>query len=586
MKETLRLLRVFAWLRWRLTVNGLKRGRKRGAMEAVSAVASIAVPVLLGVLLIPILLGIGVASAVGGWGFAARGGSWRILVGAGLRLHVGIMMIALLIGPIARSAKSGAVDYSRHALLPVPRRLLHALEIASAMADPWLLAATPPLVLLPLGFLAGGGGVAGGCLALVAGIVMALFLTCFAGLVHFLFHLLFRSRRRGETVFLVFMMLASSMGMFSWAFQDIAPKEMAARAGREAKKPRGSPPGPTGQSGSAGITTDMTPRGWTRVIPSELYAATALNAMSGKIPEAAATGGMLAGEAFLCYLASLWAWRRLLETPATGSSRRGSNRFRGLPDFSFLPGGPPVSAVAAGAVRSILRTVTGKMAVFFSPIFSLLFGVVFFHSREVPPGVVPLSGGILIAIVGVLSVLSLQPILLNQFAADGAGLALQFLSPLGDKQLVRGKVLGAGLLVAFATLLGSVPAVFIAPGTALLLYPVAFFVVMSTYALAGPAGAVISALLPVKMDLGKIGRAARPHQGATLLFFLVLGLCVGPGIGLTALGVFVIGSPLAALGLTAAWLAIAVGIGSLLLTLAAEMVGHRRENLGLVATGR
>ena len=580
MKESVRLLRAFAWLRWRLAINSLRKGRRKGGLEAVSAAMSVAVPILLGILIIPLLLGIAVASVIGGWGIAARGGVWTAIASVALRFHFGIGLAALLVGPLVRSARGGGGEYSRYALLPVPRRLLHAIEMVSALTDPFILAAMPPLVLLPLGYLAGGGSVPGAAVALFAGVAMAALLACLASLAQFLFHLVFRSRRRAEAVFLVMVVGFSCFGLLGSVLDrnrvDRHRREAAARSearsGSKEKGPAGSadstPEGDRDAS-SAGEATapadarepktfpDFTPRGWSLLVPSELYASTTLDALAGHLAPAAAKAAALAIAAVTFYVLSLRGWRRLLETPATGSGRRGSNRFRGLPVLGFLPGGPPVAAVAAASVRAVLRTITGKMAVFFAPLFGLLCWIAFFQLRHAPAFVTPLAGGIITAIAGLMAILSLQPVLLNQFAADRAGLALAFLSPLSDRQIIRGKLFGAGLLVLLSATFGILPAVAIAPRTHPLLYPAGVLLALSAYALAGPAAAILSTLLPVTMDLGKIGRGARPHQGAAMLFFPVVSASAGPGVLLAAYGLLGLHSPLATLGLLAGWLAAA-----------------------------
>ena len=73
----IRLLRAFAWLRWRLLRNGIRGGKRRDLGDRFSRISQVVVPALMFLLLIPSALGLGVLGLVGGMtlgaGSAPRG---------------------------------------------------------------------------------------------------------------------------------------------------------------------------------------------------------------------------------------------------------------------------------------------------------------------------------------------------------------------------------------------------------------------------------------------------------------------------------------------------------------------------------
>ena len=282
------------------------------------------------------------------------------------------------------------------------------------------------------------------------------------------------------------------------------------------------------------------------------------------------------------------AYRRLLETPAGGGGKRHAER-RGL-FLARIPGlSPGVSAVALAEVRLVLRTVRGKSAVFFTPV---ALGVLAFMGAQgdrFDPGgsALPTLGGALLPwATALFSVIALHPFLLNQFATDRSGLSLQFLSPLSDRDLVRGKAAGLTLLWGLTFTLCAGVGIALGPRAHPAYWVSAAIGAASILALLMPAAATFSALFPKAADLGRIGRSGNPHPTASLvggLLSLALGL---PPAGLAALGFAAFKSPALALLLVSVWAAIALAAGYALLGPASRVVTRRRENLALVAEGR
>src|SRR5262249_36393194 len=150
--------------------------------------------------------------------------------------------------------------------------------------------------------------------------------------------------------------------------------------------------------------------------------------------------------ASLLYVLSWTSYRRILETPASGGSGRRAGELRiATPS---LPGlGDAASAIAYAQVRATLRTVQGKMVLFFSPVimtvaFILLFRTGTEHLELFKFGA---TGATVLWAGAGMSLLSLQKMILNQFAIDRAGFTMQVLSPVSARDLVKGKAAGMGL---------------------------------------------------------------------------------------------------------------------------------------------
>jgi hypothetical protein len=116
-----------------------------------------------------------------------------------------LMMFAIVSLAVISPAQSTLSRYTRLLLLPIPRRLLHLVEVVSSLGDPWVAVVGAGLTAFALGLLAGGRTIAmlG---ALVAGGLVVAVVVCAGSLVGFLVAWLMRDRRRGELLTLVFVM--------------------------------------------------------------------------------------------------------------------------------------------------------------------------------------------------------------------------------------------------------------------------------------------------------------------------------------------------------------------------------------------
>ncbi len=568
----IRALRALAWLRWRLLVNGFRKSR-RDALERASRLAAVAVPAFLAVLAIPAVLTLAAAAFVGGL-LSSGPDAARIVVGVS-RGILAVLTLAVLIGPLVRSIQGATLGLARLTLLPISRRVLHLAEIGAGMADPWILGVLPSLLTLPAGLLLSGSPAAAG-VVLAAGIAFAIVLATLAAASSFAVALLLRNRRRGEWVTLVFIAVLSMAGFLpallsqpGHARRARDPIESASRAN-------------TGERPRLALPV------WTRGMPSELYTGALGGSLGGRPAAALPLLGGLAGTALALYGLSWLAYRRLVETPAGGGGkRRVETRGAFVARIPGLSSG--VSAVALAELRLVLRTVRGKSAVFLTPAALAVLAFMGGHGDRLDPHLSQASsiwGGVLPWAAALFSVIALHPFLLNQFATDGSGLSLEFLSPLSDRDLVRGKAAGLSLVWALILALCITAGAALGPSTRPVYWASAAIGAASVLALLMPVAAAFSALFPKAADLGRIGRSGNPHPTAGVaggLLTLALGL---PPAGLTALGIAALRSDVVALALVTGWAVIASVAGYALLRTAAAVLARRRENLALVAEGR
>jgi uncharacterized membrane protein len=639
----IRLARTFAWLRWRLLVNAFRGTKRRDPLERVSRAASVIVPIVLVALFVPALVGMGVLGLAAGW-FLGKGGDGSQLVTIFLRIWlVGITWI-VIIAPAIRAARRPSSDLGRLLLLPIPRRLLHLSELASGLADPWIAIVVPGLLLLPIG-LAASGALAVAAVAAIASLAMIGSLLALESCVSSLLGLLYRNRRRGEIVTLVVLLVITATSLIPMVVDSQIDRKRGHERGRRShaasaeaqgsaearpegssdsgpasgrtdggvpagrtdggltagRKGAGLATGPTdgGQasqaSGPNAAGSGKTDRGRSRegplsivpVVPSELYAGTLLGALQGRSRAAAGLlGGLLLFGAAL-YSLSWWAYRRLLDSPETGSRRRTGAIVdapaRRIPGLSAA-----ACSVAFATVRTIRRTVQGKMAIYFSPISLLIVFVMFSRLKGRAEGVSVLTHtGPAMAYFGfTILFLGYQKMLLNQFALDGAGLTLQLLLPLSERDLVVGKASGIALLVSAPGLLCIVAAAVLAPDPSPWLWIAAALGAVSGFILFVPIGAALSALFPKPVDLGRFGSAGQVNQLAGLIGFAVTPLTFGPPVLLALTAIFLFRQPALAPVLCGIWLILAALLARLLLGFAAGLIAGRRENLALVAQGR
>ena len=292
--------------------------------------------------------------------------------------------------------------------------------------------------------------------------------------------------------------------------------------------------------------------------------------------------GALAALAALAYAATATLHRRLLDTPETSGSRatRAPVRVR----MARWPGFSPVaSATAAAQARTLLRTVRGKMLII-SPVFTtVLFALVF--TRDMPAKFLAQPAAIA-AIAVFIGLANHSSVACNQFAADGNALVLEFLQPIDERDLLIGKLAGSTVLFA-----GSL---FVALAALLLIFPSASPVLLlavlagglaSHFALA-PVNALLAAFFPKTIDLGKLGKAGKPHSTAALVSLIAQAFAMLPAAACIVVPWFVLRNLALAPLLAGAWAIASWFLAVAALSLVARAVRARRENLAMVASGR
>ncbi|HUR20057.1 MAG TPA: hypothetical protein VMZ90_04560, partial [Vicinamibacterales bacterium] len=187
----IRFLRAFAWLRWRLLLNGVRASARRDTWEQLSRLLALAVPALIVVLSLGSITSVSVGGLLGGNALATgRFVAPDVIVFVVRAVLFGAMALVTVM-PIGSAAQTTGTKYSRLLLLPIPARVLHLIEVVAGLADPWILFTLPGLALFAIG-LTWGGRLDLGLMAGVAGLALAVVLASLAALVSFSVSWLFR----------------------------------------------------------------------------------------------------------------------------------------------------------------------------------------------------------------------------------------------------------------------------------------------------------------------------------------------------------------------------------------------------------
>lgn len=568
-----RYLRAFAWLRWRLLMNGLERTGRRDRLQRLSFATESLSPILLLLVMLPGAFGLAIAGLLAGFTLGGEGGlafiTSIILRFAGLTV-LGMSALSPLVSPAGRRPE----DLVRLLLLPIPRSALFTSELVAGLAEPWIAISVPMFLLVPVGaLLAGRLGVS--VLALAAGCA---FIGALLGLVMLgstLLQLMMRNRRRAELLAVIAVFLPLLLSIPAMLHSEDLEREQRARRARgervERQARRLTPPA----------------QGWLALVPSELYAAAVTRSADTPAGAAAALGGLLVFGAGFTALS--WpAYRRVLASPLAGGARetKAPNTLwtRRLPGLTSA-----ASAVAMAEVRLAVRTPRGRI-ILITPLVLLGFFALplltgraglSFGSNTIGSG---LGLGMVVALFGLAA---LGPIALNQFAVDGGGLTLQLLAPIRDRDVLAGKAAGlaiiggAPILVGFAVAALAFPPRSFALWAALLLGTVAAFLVLA------PAWALLSTVFPRATNLNSVrSSASNPHPAANVIGLVATAGAAAVPAGLAVLAVGVFDRPDLVLPLVGTWCAAAVVVNRVLFVPATVAFTRRRENLAMVAQGR
>jgi len=584
-----RLLGTFLWLRWRTLAGGLT-SRRRSGWRLVRAWVEVGGTLFLWLSTLGAALGLAVVALV-----AARalqdGGTGRQVVLVSARVLLGVVTAAFLVFPTMRGTRPDAGGRIRLQLLPIHRRTLFRLEIASLFADPWLILVVPAALVLGLALALGGA--AGGWIVLVAAVGFVAALVALSAAASFGVELLFRSRRRAEVAAMILsvVLLAASL-VPAVINQREGRKGHGRERGGTVETPTGplapshpEPPGALAPERRPPPAVDRLPRPWSVALPSEAYTRALGTATDGRRVAAWGAVGALAIEAVLLFALASSFWRRLTSGAALSSGGGGSAAVA-IPEFGAVT--PRVTAVAWVTLRTALRTLPGRMALI-SP---LLMGLVFVFLIGADwtvdlagstSGGLDLAGALLATGVCGLGVLSTQPLSANQLTADGTGLVLTFQAPLTGEELVRGKALGLGVVVLLTSVPGSLLVAVLRPG-ALPLWPAILLAAAAAACLIAPVFASLSAVFPKAVDLNRFGKQSQPHQLVGLLGPLTTACAYLPALALGA-GVYLWSrSPLVVAAAEAGWLVVAFFVARFALRLVGRLVDARREDVYLALT--
>jgi hypothetical protein len=560
------LVRAFLWLRFRLMANGL-RARRRDSFEQVSRVTRLLAAAIVGASLVPGSIVLAVLAFVGGRGLAL-GTEKAAQLPIGARAVLALVTIVIAISPLLKFG-GAAQSMTRLALLPVPRGLLFAAEVAAELGDPWILVLVPALVALPAGLFAGGAPAAAAWALGAGGLVLAV-LASLSSTASLLGALLFRNRRLGEMA-----SIALLLGIATAAYLPMLTNHGMLFAG----------PGPSRDAQRRAVRSAFTfsaaNHPWLIAMPWEMYARTVERAAhpADDAPLAPAAGLALA--ALLLGASARWAFGRLLDAPGERrrSRKRGDERVRRVPGLS-----PAASAVARTFFRLVTRSVRGRVVLFTAPLPALLLAVMW---RGTPLGLIDTAytGVVVLGVAGILALMSLSAFLSDQFAVDRAGLTLTFLGPVSGVEIVAGKAMGALAALAIPMGIGTIAAVAIHPRGSPLVWLGALMCVAAAYLAQSPAAATLAAWFPSPFDLNTL-RAGNPHPLASILSLMASAVAYGVCGGLFTTTLAVTRSPLAGLFAATLVLAAAAGMARLGWTLAGRAVDARRENLAMVAQGR
>ncbi|MDQ3170020.1 MAG: hypothetical protein M3Q55_07790 [Acidobacteriota bacterium] len=565
----LRFLRAWAWVRWRVRINAIERSDRADRIQRFTRATEVLGPVLVAVMMVPTALfalalggaaGFGMASGAG-WGDAAMHVTRIVLFAA---------TVLTIVGPVMLPSGRGIASLPRLLLLPVSRGALYASELVGGIAEPWVLMTALGAAALTLGALA-AGGVATALVALVAGMLLLLTLAGLGACLGAVLHVLMGNRRRGEWIAVAALTSFSLLGML--------PALMNTGGTRDERRTRDSE-----VESRIAEALEEPAGGLLALLPSELYVASVARTAG------AATGSPILPLAGLATAAAAalgagWlVWRRAIDL---GGLSAGRSRARDKQGTGAAWMRAPMSGVAFTFIQHVLRTARGRAIVLPSIVMSLVFAGLVAFRGGVDLGMFSIGSGFAVAVFGtVMAFLSPVQLWMNQFAIDRAGLTMLCLQPLSNAEILRGKMAGAAALVGGIALLPFGLGLVIGARVPAAYWTVLVLSALAAFAVIAPVAALLSTYFPKHVDLTSIGQRSNAHPAAGFLGGILTAAAAAPGVGAGILGFRVMDSAVAAIGLAAAWLVVAVVLHWMLWKLAVAAFENRRDALVAAANGR
>lgn len=562
----LRVLRAFAWMRWRLLVNSLERTGARDTLERFSLAIEQVGPIITLALFFPTAMALAALGGYAGYevattdagGFAFRIFKYLLLAATALAI----------VGPIMLPSAE-QTDAVRLLLLPIPSRTLYVAQATATISDPWILLVLPMVAAFPMGLaLAGAPGTA--AVVILGGLLLLITFMGLSFLTTMIVYLIVRDRRRGELVAFLFIIVLPFIGLLP-SLLDAQHR----RAGRRGEAVTHQQFLPEWLRSAAWAAYSLT--------PAELLSSAASGALNRNAGEAAESLAKLAIGSGLVHSIGLLTFGFILGSPGSSNTRKSASRSSAR--VLRIPGIPSgVSAVAFAQVHLALRTPRGR-SIMFSPL--LVFVVFAFIMRRSLDGVefgfITLQSGLGLATFGsAVCLLAILPIAMNQFAIDGAGLTLALLSPLRDLELLAGKAIGNAIIAALPASICVAIALALFPAGNPALWLCLPLGLASVYLLVAPAAAGLSAAFPRAVDLNRIGRGSNAHGAAGLLGMIAFVASAAPPSIIVLTATRLLERPWLAPVLLLVWCAIAALVSALLFRPVSALFAKRRENLAMV----
>jgi hypothetical protein len=564
-----RILRAFAWLRWRMFINSLENTGARDRLERFSIAMERLGPIMAGIIMIPSTIVLAILSSAGGYSLG-RGDQPSMLFEA-VRYVLFFGPIASVIGPLFLPAADRA-NPVRLLLLPIPRRTLYVAQAATALGEVWILLTVPIVLFVPIGLVA-AGAIGSAVVALATGALLLGIVIGLSALMTSVLHLIARDRRRGELLALLFILIIPAISML--------PGLLNAERHVRAATRKGAPDAihlPAWAVTGGRIAFAL--------YPTELYVQSTRSIAAGDARSAATRAAALALGAIALHGLGAFVFARVLDSPGASGGRRTITERdawgRTLPGLT-----PGASAVALAHVRLALRTPRGRSILFVPLVMMGVFGVVFSrHAGGLDFGL-PVSGGLGFAsFTGFMCLIAALPISMNQFAVDRAGMTLSLLSPLSDAEYLTGKAVGNALISFPPAAICLIVAASIFRSGSPALWAAIPLALLATYLLVAPPAAMLSAVFPRLVDMNSIGRASNAHGLAGLLGMLSFVAAGASNVLIVFGATSLLGKPALVPVLLALWCAVAFVLNRVLFVVARRVFAARRENLALLLSDR
>jgi hypothetical protein len=566
-----RILRAFAWLRWRMLINSLEKTSARDTLERFSIAMEKLGPIMAAVLMIPSTIALAAVASASGYGIGR--GDRSSLPFEAIRYMLLLVPIASIVGPFLLPA-ADRTNPVRMLLLPIPRGTLYAAQAATALGDVWIVLTLPIVLFVPLG-LAVAGALGSALVALAAGLLLVAVVVGLSALATSLLHLIARDRRRGELLALLFILIVPALSMLPGLLHGGRHPRGAER--REPAREEFHLPGWAAAAGERAFT----------LYPTELYIR---SIRASAVHDARTTGtrfAALALTAVALHAFGMFVFARVLDSPGASGARRSVTARdawnRTLPGLT-----PGASAVALAQMRLALRTPRGR-SIMLSPLVMMgVFGaVVLRRPGGFELGPFALNGGLGFAsFTSFICLIGTLPIVMNQFAVDKAGMTLALLSPLSDAEYLAGKAIGNAFIAFAPAAICLVAGIAIFRNGSPVLWSAIPLALIATYVLVSAPAAILSALFPRLVDLNSIGRGSNAHGVAGVLGLLSFVVAGGSNLLIVLLATAWLGRPGLVPVLLVGWCAIAFGISRLLFIVARRIFAARRENLALLLSDR